>query len=45
MLAVWMGTQADKAFSDAWHSDAASVGPDGVANIRSKVYLSPSFGM
>ncbi|KAL0397889.1 UNVERIFIED_CONTAM: FT-interacting protein 3 [Sesamum calycinum] len=24
MLAVWMGTQADEAFSDAWHSDAAS---------------------
>ncbi|CAL1391169.1 unnamed protein product [Linum trigynum] len=41
MLAVWMGTQADEAFSDAWHSDAATVGPDGVANIRSKVYLSP----
>ncbi|KAJ8751280.1 hypothetical protein K2173_016461 [Erythroxylum novogranatense] len=41
MLAVWMGTQADEAFPDAWHSDAASVGPDGVAKIRSKVYLSP----
>jgi Ca2+-dependent lipid-binding protein len=41
MLAVWMGTQADEAFPDAWHSDAATVGPDGVANIRSKVYLSP----
>ncbi|XP_022754053.1 FT-interacting protein 1-like [Durio zibethinus] len=41
MLAVWMGTQADEAFPDAWHSDAASVGPDGVTNIRSKVYLSP----
>ncbi|MBA0694252.1 hypothetical protein Goari_004568 [Gossypium aridum] len=36
-----MGTQADEAFPDAWHSDAASVGPDGVTNIRSKVYLSP----
>ncbi|XP_027343650.1 FT-interacting protein 7-like [Abrus precatorius] len=41
MLAVWMGTQADEAFPDAWHSDAASVGPEAVANIRSKVYLSP----
>ncbi|XP_062083956.1 multiple C2 domain and transmembrane region protein 5 [Humulus lupulus] len=41
MLAVWMGTQADEAFPDAWHSDAAAVGTDGVANIRSKVYLSP----
>ncbi|XP_008243596.1 PREDICTED: LOW QUALITY PROTEIN: protein QUIRKY [Prunus mume] len=41
MLAVWMGTQADEAFPDAWHSDAATVGPEGVNNIRSKVYLSP----
>ncbi|KAK8543358.1 hypothetical protein V6N12_015910 [Hibiscus sabdariffa] len=41
MLAVWMGTQADEAFPDSWHSDAASVGPDAVSNIRSKVYLSP----
>ncbi|CBI40337.3 unnamed protein product, partial [Vitis vinifera] len=24
MLAVWYGTQADEAFPDAWHSDAAS---------------------
>lgn len=41
MLAVWIGTQADEAFPDAWHSDAATVGPEGVALIRSKVYLSP----
>ncbi|KAK7317295.1 hypothetical protein RJT34_01395 [Clitoria ternatea] len=41
MLAVWMGTQADEAFSDAWHSDAASVYGEGVFNIRSKVYVSP----
>ncbi|GAV76492.1 C2 domain-containing protein/PRT_C domain-containing protein [Cephalotus follicularis] len=41
MLAVWMGTQADEAFPDAWHSDAATVSTEGVANIRSKVYLSP----
>ncbi|KAJ1377060.1 Phosphoribosyltransferase C-terminal [Sesbania bispinosa] len=41
MLAVWMGTQADEAFPDSWHSDAAMVGPEAVANIRSKVYLSP----
>ncbi|KAJ7980734.1 C2 domain-containing protein [Quillaja saponaria] len=41
MLAVWMGTQADEAFPDAWHSDAASVSSDAVYNIRSKVYLSP----
>ncbi|CAL5211051.1 unnamed protein product [Lathyrus oleraceus] len=41
MLAVWMGTQADEAFSDAWHSDAATVYGEGVFNIRSKVYVSP----
>ncbi|XP_027349615.1 FT-interacting protein 7-like isoform X3 [Abrus precatorius] len=44
MLAVWLGTQADEAFQDAWHSDAVS--PDGsttsnYAQIRSKVYHSP----
>ncbi|WOH14616.1 hypothetical protein DCAR_0934136 [Daucus carota subsp. sativus] len=41
MLAVWMGTQADEAFPEAWHLDASAVSGDGVANIRSKVYLSP----
>ncbi|XP_047335170.1 FT-interacting protein 3-like [Impatiens glandulifera] len=42
MLAVWMGNQADEAFPEAWHSDAAAIsGVDGLANIRSKVYLSP----
>jgi len=42
MLAVWMGTQADEAFSEAWCSDAFGVGgTDDIANIRSRVYLSP----
>lgn len=41
MLSVWMGTQADEAFPEAWHSDAAAVHSDGLTNIRSKVYLSP----
>ncbi|KAJ6799941.1 FT-interacting protein 1-like [Iris pallida] len=41
MLAVWMGTQADEAFPDAWHSDAATVPGDVLTNIRSKVYLTP----
>ncbi|XP_073149195.1 multiple C2 domain and transmembrane region protein 7-like [Henckelia pumila] len=43
MLAVWMGTQADEAFPDAWHSDAASpVDSSGPAtHIRAKVYHSP----
>ncbi|KAK1281773.1 hypothetical protein QJS10_CPB22g01448 [Acorus calamus] len=41
MLAVWMGTQADEAFPEAWHSDAASVHGEGVQSVRSKVYVSP----
>ncbi|CAM0904212.1 unnamed protein product [Alopecurus aequalis] len=46
MLAVWVGTQADEAFADAWHADAASVrgGLDGLAALqsaRSKVYVTP----
>ncbi|KAB2018275.1 hypothetical protein ES319_D08G218400v1 [Gossypium barbadense] len=44
MLAVWIGTQADEAFSDAWHSDAATPvdsSPATFAVLRSKVYHSP----
>lgn len=44
MLAVWIGTQADEAFSDAWHSDAATPidsTPAASAGIRSKVYHAP----
>lgn len=41
MLAVWMGTQADEAFPEAWHSNAASVQGEGIFNVRSKVYVSP----
>lgn len=42
MLAVWMGTQADESFPEAWHSDSASVlSEEGVLSIRSKVYVSP----
>ncbi|CAL0304186.1 unnamed protein product [Lupinus luteus] len=36
-----MGTKTDETFPDSWHSDAATVSSDAVANIRSKVYLSP----
>ncbi|XP_073045140.1 FT-interacting protein 3-like [Primulina eburnea] len=43
MVAVWIGTQADEAFPDAWHSDAASPvdlsGPS--THSRAKVYHSP----
>uniref|UniRef100_J3M301 C2 domain-containing protein n=1 Tax=Oryza brachyantha TaxID=4533 RepID=J3M301_ORYBR len=41
MLAVWLGTQADEAFPEAWHSDAHSVSQEGLASTRSKVYYSP----
>ncbi|CAA0842525.1 C2 calcium/lipid-binding plant phosphoribosyltransferase family protein [Striga hermonthica] len=41
MAAVWMGSQADEAFAEAWHVDAASVSGEGVLNVRSKVYVSP----
>lgn len=41
MVSVWFGTQADEAFSEAWHSRAASVYGDGLGSIKSKVYLSP----
>ncbi|KAB5560597.1 hypothetical protein DKX38_005554 [Salix brachista] len=41
MLAVWIGNQADDAFSVAWHSDAATVSGKNVTKTRSNVYLSP----
>ncbi|KAG1363559.1 FT-interacting protein 3-like [Cocos nucifera] len=41
MLAIWMGTQADEAFPEAWHSDAHVVGAEGLHHTRSKVYFSP----
>lgn len=41
MLSFWFGTQADEAFSEAWHTDVAAVSGDGVPTTRSKVYLSP----
>lgn len=41
MLAVWMGTQADESFPDAWHSDAHNVHHANLSNTRSQVYFSP----
>ncbi|KAG8043966.1 hypothetical protein GUJ93_ZPchr0458g22830 [Zizania palustris] len=42
MLAVWIGTQADEAFPDAWHSDAATlVDPSAAIHMKSKVYHAP----
>ncbi|KAL5767792.1 hypothetical protein ACOSQ2_014575 [Xanthoceras sorbifolium] len=37
MLAVWIGTQADEAFQEAWQSDSGGLTPE----TRAKVYLSP----
>lgn len=37
MLAVWVGTQADEAFPEAWQSDTGGY----MLHTRSKVYLSP----
>lgn len=41
MFAIWFGTQADEAFSSAWHSDTAVVSGENIMNCRSKVYVSP----
>ncbi|KAJ6333960.1 hypothetical protein OIU78_010959 [Salix suchowensis] len=41
MVSIWFGTQADEAFSEAWHSKAANVHYEGLCSIKSKVYLSP----
>ncbi|KAK3006392.1 hypothetical protein RJ639_015476 [Escallonia herrerae] len=41
MVAAWMGTQADEAFPEAWHSDAHNISHQNLANTRSKVYFSP----
>ncbi|KAF2309194.1 hypothetical protein GH714_001140 [Hevea brasiliensis] len=41
MLAVWIGNQADDAFSVAWHADTAAVSSQSVSNTRSKIYVSP----
>ncbi|GER57450.1 C2 calcium/lipid-binding plantphosphoribosyltransferase family protein [Striga asiatica] len=40
MLAVWVGTQADEAFPEAWHSDSSYLSSS-AAHTRSKVYHSP----
>ncbi|KAG2547124.1 hypothetical protein PVAP13_9KG086100 [Panicum virgatum] len=37
MLAVWVGTQVDEAFQEAWHSDSGGY----LVHTRSKAYLSP----
>lgn len=42
MLSVWMGTQADEVFPEAWNSDSVTVSRDNVVITRSKVYISLS---
>ncbi|KAL8161393.1 hypothetical protein V2J09_012882 [Rumex salicifolius] len=41
MMAMWIGSQADEAFPEAWHSDTAGVSHIALINTKSKVYLSP----
>ncbi|TKY44671.1 QUIRKY protein [Spatholobus suberectus] len=41
MVSVWMGTQADEGFPEAWHSDASEASGENIAHTRSKVYISP----
>ncbi|KAM7266374.1 hypothetical protein ACFE04_004271 [Oxalis oulophora] len=42
MLSVWMGTQADESFAEAWLSDSAAVvGGEQILNTRSKIYMTP----
>lgn len=41
MVSVWMGTQADESFPDAWHSDATTTSVENITYTRSKVYISP----
>ncbi|XP_061364558.1 FT-interacting protein 3-like [Gastrolobium bilobum] len=40
-LSVWIGTQADECFPDAWFSDATRMSGDSVAYTRHKIYTSP----
>ncbi|CAN8246105.1 unnamed protein product [Cochlearia groenlandica] len=41
MLSVWIGTQADEVFPEAWHSDSVTMTGENAVIARSKVYLSP----
>lgn len=41
MLAMWYSTQADRVFTDAWHSDSAIVSGESLLNTRLKAYLLP----
>ncbi|SPT20987.1 unnamed protein product [Triticum aestivum] len=41
MLAVWLGTHADEAFPEAWHSDVHTLSRKGLTNTRTKVYYCP----
>ncbi|KAI4387942.1 hypothetical protein MLD38_000325 [Melastoma candidum] len=41
MVVVWIGTQADESFPEAWHADAHSISHTNLHNTRSKVYFSP----
>ncbi|CAL0332912.1 unnamed protein product [Lupinus luteus] len=42
MLSMWIGTQADEYFPQAWSSDASNTSDDAMAYARSKVYITPT---
>ncbi|KAG4944425.1 hypothetical protein JHK82_048572 [Glycine max] len=42
MLCLWMGTQEDESFPNAWCSNSTMVSGDDVVYTRSKVYMSPT---
>ncbi|KAE9586243.1 hypothetical protein Lal_00000951 [Lupinus albus] len=42
MLSMWMGTQADEYFPQAWCSNATSTSSDAIAYTSSKVYITPT---
>ena len=42
MLCLWMGTQEDESFPNAWCSNATTVSGDDIVYTRSKVYISPT---
>ncbi|KAK7277018.1 hypothetical protein RIF29_18167 [Crotalaria pallida] len=41
MLSCWVGTQADEAFHEACHLDAASIGVYNIDATRSQIYIMP----
>lgn len=41
MVSVWMGTQANEYFSDAWHLDATTTSIENISHTSLKLCVSP----